>query len=336
MFPKNLFIRNLDAERLQEGFLITSVTTVIVTRFFLFITQYPQIGDSRLHIAHILWGGFFMLIGILIFMAFLNKSAATLAVFISGVGFGLFIDELGKFVTRDSNYFFKPTVALIYVIFIFIYLFLRALPKYKSVTKNEYLLNAIEMVKEAVLNDLDIEEKKQAREYLKRSDQDDPVVSLLSKLLGELDVISNTAPSILTKIRQNIRSFYLRLARSHLVGKVIVAIQALQTVVTFFLLLFLLPRRHLLTFDEIGNLITSLAAAIFVLIGLMHLKSSRARAYHYFRLGMLINIFLTQFFVFYRSQFSAVFGLFLNISILIVINYVLALDEKRMHPHRVD
>jgi len=33
-----------------------------------------------------------------------------------------FIDELGKFITSDNNYFFQPTISLIYIVFIIIFL----------------------------------------------------------------------------------------------------------------------------------------------------------------------------------------------------------------------
>jgi hypothetical protein len=44
------------------------------------------------------------------------------------------LDELGKFVTSDNNYFYKPTAALIYTVF----LALQVTPRY--MTSQEQLL----------------------------------------------------------------------------------------------------------------------------------------------------------------------------------------------------
>jgi hypothetical protein len=51
------------------------------------------------------------------------------AAIVGGVGFGFFIDELGKFITSDNNYFFEPAAALIYLIFIGLFLLVRALQR---------------------------------------------------------------------------------------------------------------------------------------------------------------------------------------------------------------
>ena len=44
------------------------------------------------------------------------------AAIIAGLGFGTFIDEIGKFVTADNDYFFRPAVSLIYVVLVIVFL----------------------------------------------------------------------------------------------------------------------------------------------------------------------------------------------------------------------
>ncbi|MEK7605146.1 MAG: hypothetical protein AAB478_01340 [Patescibacteria group bacterium] len=44
----------------------------------------------------------------------------------------------------------------------------------RTISEKEYLVNALEMVEEAVINDLDLEEKKRAQFYLGKSDSGDP------------------------------------------------------------------------------------------------------------------------------------------------------------------
>jgi hypothetical protein len=212
-----LFFRNLYAETLLENFLISAVTTILFIRFYLQVTGYPQIGGGNLHIAHMLYGGLLMMVTMFILFAFLNRTAHNVASVLGGVGFGFFIDELGKFLTRDNNYFFEPTIALIYVILIAIYLAGQALPKLKGVTQKEYLLNAVELLKEVVVQDLDTNEKKQALAYLHASDREEPIVDELKGILShyrskphEKDVYTSVKESInlrIEKITQN-RQFY--------------------------------------------------------------------------------------------------------------------------------
>ena len=61
-----------------------------------------------------------MAIGILV--TFLGRAPRRTAAVVGGVGFGFFIDELGKFVTSDNNYFFKPAAAMIDALFIGLFL----------------------------------------------------------------------------------------------------------------------------------------------------------------------------------------------------------------------
>src|SRR5580704_4570859 len=203
MFLKNLLIRNIEATSYRENFLVSAIVSVFVIRLYLRFTHYPEIGAGEFHIAHLLWGGFFMMLALLILLSFLNEKAAVVSSILGGIGFGAFIDELGKFITSDNNYFFQPTIALIYIIFVLLYLISRFIPRYQPYTQREYLVNAIEMIKESAVNDF--EEEKRAEEYLSKCDPKNPIVKALKRLLTQLEVEANPPPGILTTIRRWIR-----------------------------------------------------------------------------------------------------------------------------------
>jgi hypothetical protein len=58
--------------------------------------------------------------------------------------------------TADNNYFFKPTAALIYTVFIALFLVARQMRSFKKLTPGESLVNAIGYSKELVSGKLSI------------------------------------------------------------------------------------------------------------------------------------------------------------------------------------
>src|SRR5215469_7510294 len=144
------FVRVLKLSRLLEIFFIASVTSILVIRAFLASTGYPQLGGHGLHIAHLLWGGLLMLIALVLLLSFIGRNLQSSAALLGGIGFGTFIDELGKFITSDNNYFFKPAIAIVYIIFVLLFAFSWLLERPRF-SQRELIANALDEVKEVVL-----------------------------------------------------------------------------------------------------------------------------------------------------------------------------------------
>src|SRR3989338_10777420 len=121
MINQKVFVRNAEAEKLLEIFLVSAITAFLGIRFYLNLTGYPAIGGGGFHIAHMLFGGIMMMLALVIMLTFLGRHAAILSAVLGGLGFGTFIDELGKFVTKDNNYFYQPAFSIIYIIFVLLY-----------------------------------------------------------------------------------------------------------------------------------------------------------------------------------------------------------------------
>src|SRR5581483_928923 len=155
-----------------------------VIRVYLELTGYPQIGGGGLHIAHMLWGGVLMLFGIVLLLAYLGKWMQHFAAILAGIGFGTFIDELGKFITSDNNYFFQPTIALIYATFILLFVVFRRIEQRQQLSPTEHLANAVELLKEAVLRP-ESDACARGLALLARADLDSPLTRGLHALLQQ-------------------------------------------------------------------------------------------------------------------------------------------------------
>src|SRR5579859_5309939 len=174
--------RDVDAGGNLQVLLVSSVVAVLLTRLYLGITGYPRIGSGPLHVAHLLWGGLLMLAALVLVLSMLGKRAKRWAAVLGGLGFGLFVDELGKFVTADNNYFFQPTIALIYVVFIVLFLVFRAIER-RSLSADELLVNAADMLREVILGGATRAEVVRARRLLDRSGAEGPLADGLRAAL---------------------------------------------------------------------------------------------------------------------------------------------------------
>ncbi|MGW0181362.1 hypothetical protein [Nocardia sp. NPDC003345] len=135
-------VRNAYGSAAAETFLVIAITTILVTRAYLAATGYPQVGGGSLHIAHALYGGAAMMVALLLGWLLLGTTARAVAVVIGGIGFGLFLDEVGKFVTADNDYFYGPSAEIMYVLVLVILVANRLVRVLRPPTVDEYLANA--------------------------------------------------------------------------------------------------------------------------------------------------------------------------------------------------
>ena len=333
LFNRHL-IRNQEASTLLELFLVTAVFSVLAIRFFLALTGYPSLSPGNLHIAHVLLGGVLMMVALVIALAFINKSAYYIVAVLGGFGFGAFIDELGKFITGDNDYFYQPTVALIYLVFVLLYLLVEVLVNKSRLSDQEKLVNVLELAKEVVLEDLDHRERRRALKLLEDLPPDDPLVHSLQELLHSTDSVPVPRPDFYTRIKYKSRLIYIRLIKRPWFVKAMIAFFVLQSVSAIALGLLLLYAKFRwdvaldaifpsINFFDLAGLFSASLAAALVAAAAIRMAASRLQSYELLKGAVLVQIFLVQVFLFYRVQFLALLGLAGNILVLLVLQYMI-------------
>ncbi len=104
-------------EGAERSLLLVTVSfaiAVVGTRWFLQATGYPQVGGGELHVAHMLWGGLALVIAALLGLVVSASWVPPVTAILAGAGTGLFIDEVGKFITASNDYFYPLAAPLIY------------------------------------------------------------------------------------------------------------------------------------------------------------------------------------------------------------------------------
>ena len=337
LFNRHL-MRNQEAANLLELFLVTAVFSVLGIRFFLALTGYPSLSPGDLHIAHVLLGGVLMMVALVIALAFINKSAYYMVAVLGGFGFGAFIDELGKFITGDNDYFYEPTVALIYVVFVLLYLLVETVVKKSELSDQEKLINVLELFKEVALEDLDHRERTRALQLLGDLPADDPLVRALGQLLHSTQSVPVPLPDLYTKLKYKSRLIYIRLVKKSWFVKAMIAfflLQSLSAIALGLLLLYAKFRWDLalraifptITFFDLAGLFSASLAAALVAADAIRMAASRLQSYELFKGAVLVQIFLVQVFLFYRVQFLALLGLAGNILVLLVLQYMIRQEK---------
>jgi hypothetical protein len=327
------FIRNLDAGQLLETFLVSAVAAFLGVRFFLGATGYPRLGGGGLHIAHMLWGGALMVAGVILLLTYLGQRIRRAAAVIAGLGFGLFIDELGKFITSDNNYFYRPAIALIYVVFVLLFLWWRSLERHRVWDEQTYLANALMLLQDAALHDLDPTEKYHLIRWLRQSG------AAGTALLGNIEqAVAARRPDIPRRSALGVRLRWIQkraegVLRSRWTGRIaitVLLIRLLGAVANSLALVFSPATTGPGESVDLPLLLASAVSGGLTLIGLVYLVlRSRTHALRWFRRSILATIFLTDLFTFYYQQLGAVADLAIDLILLAVFEALLEAEHRR-------
>jgi len=206
--------RSLVLRQSVERYLLTSLVsfalTVITVRLFLELTGYPQIGNANLHIAHVLWGGLLLFFGGLLPLVLANAWAYTTAAVLNGVGMGLFIDEIGKFITQTNDYFYPPAAPIIYAFFLLIVLLYLYIRRPAPLSTRRRMYQALHDLGEVLDHDLQPVEEQQMTTNLQQVIAEEPegnpgqlAKALIKFLDNETLYLQSRPPTLSERIFRN-------------------------------------------------------------------------------------------------------------------------------------
>jgi hypothetical protein len=322
-------LRSIDVAQRLDTFLVCAIAAVLGNRFFLVLTGYPQLGNGTLHISHAIWGALMMAIAIIFAISYLPPFTRTFVAFLGGAGFGWFIDELGKFITRDVNYFFEPTIALIYITFVVMYLVFRSV-ELRAFRPEEAVLNAIEALKSASLGRLDEHQRREAITLLDSTGPHDMLAAEVRGLLVDVRTLPPHEPGWFARTASRMRSWYLHFTES---SSFVVVVDGLLLFIALVKVVsavgFALDDAGIHGFAEWASVLSSLVAGTLIVVGAIRLPRSRVDALRWFDRGLLVEILVTQVFVFEQRQLAGLIGLVWTIAVWLLVRSAMRAERER-------
>ena len=326
----------VERERAATLILISVVafaTTVTLVRLFLELTGYPQVGGGALHIAHLLWGGLAMFIGLFIVLIWDNPGALYLTSILSGVGIGLFIDEVGKFITKSNDYFFPAAAPIVYSLFLIVVIVYLIVRRRRKPDPRRAMVLALDELKEMVYGQVDEVEGQRILDNLALARKnDDPNVATIAALLYEQFSAQEEAfeayqPGIFKRIAHTLRRWGQRLGqkwhrRLIILGLIMNAVSVLAFLMVLLLLLVdsQLPGKFIASVmvaankadagGAIGQLLRmglNLIVGFTALVAIIQLWRGRERSgMNWALVQIILSLTLLQLVTFYLTQFTAI------------------------------
>lgn len=298
------------------AFLVTTLATVILVRLLLLATGFPQVGGGGAHVSHVLWGGLLMAVALLLQIVFMGPVIRSGVVLVGGVGFGLFVDEIGKFVTADYDYFWRPTAAVIYAVVVGLAIGAEALQRRHPRDRAELLAAAADHTVAGLVGGLSERDRETAYRYLEKAGDAsgaDEVRALLDSLQHDSDVLPNPFGAISHAVVSTTR----RVVRERWAPWFTVGLLLLTSAVTLARGIYGWSGSD----DEpswivVGIVVSALVSTTFAVIGLTRVGTDRESGYRWFRRAVLVSLLVTQIFLFQLSPWDAGIGLLLDLVVL--------------------
>jgi hypothetical protein len=319
-------VRRDRAENYLLTCLVAFAVTVIVTRVYLELTGYPQIGNSVLHIAHALWGGLLLFVAVLLPLVLANRWAIRASALLGGVGIGLFIDEVGKLITQTNDYFFPPALSIVYsflLLIVFTYLYFR---RPHTQDPRQALYRAFEGLHDALDGHLDAEEAASLEAQLdiaKRSDRDE-IVSLANAISDYLQKekrhLQAAEPGYWKRAATQVETIGRRLGRRAHRGIISVLLIVWVAFVIGYIAVVIQggPTLDSQVVQWRGALIVTqtMVGALMIVAVLLWLTRNEERGLKFAVIGFLLSLVALQTLYFYLSQFSAITATLLQLGFL--------------------
>jgi hypothetical protein len=322
-------IRRDQAEQYILISLVAFAITVIATRAFLQLTGFPQIGNSVLHIAHALWGGLLLILAAYLPLAFANRWAIQASAVLGGIGIGLFIDEVGKFITQANDYFFPPALPLIYgfvLLNVLVYLYFRRTPK---ADPRQAMYTAFEGLQDVLDGDLDVAEAAwiEAQLAIARQSERAELVSLANLLTDYLQKekghLAAAQPGFWKRVTRWIDAVGIRLGRRRHRGLITIVLLGWVVLVGVYIAIITQGGPNLdpqvLQWGMPLTIIQVVVGILMIVAALFWLARKEDLGLKIGVSGFLISLVTLQLLYFYLSQFMAITATLVQLAILFVL-----------------
>ncbi|WFR72687.1 hypothetical protein P9209_01620 [Prescottella defluvii] len=325
-------LRDAQAGVLVEAFVVIGILTILVTRAYLHATGYPQIGGATLHIAHALWGGLGMVAALVVVFSFLGDLPRIVAVVAGGIGFGLFLDEVGKFVTQSNDYFFQPAVAIMYVVVVALLLLNRWLNDARQQTTAEALVNAASTAAEGLIHGLTAPRRAEAHRQLRRAADagvEPAAIACVEELLNRCEPRSvGRSDALLARLRGPL-PHVLDGTRALWTAAIALALFSTAGVVNAVVTLSEdLEGGTGSDITTIGQMCGSIVAFTLCWVAIARLRTGSIWPVRMLRAAALVTILLTEVFNFVAEEFGALINVAVGLTALVVFSRRIRLLER--------